>query len=702
MEEQEPMEVDPPELNRHQQGTHDSSPVEQSSTSGQQQINIPADPIHVAFSATFNSDGDIILHRHPQATPPPEIEAQDNSPPRTGIFTPGTIGLNPQQYKTLNHLLTLLTTIREGDTFTCISCDVEQERNFNYHSALVHARSEHGHLLGRQYHPNSVYISLRRMHVSRINRNVPVSITCNVCYKEAGSGIAHLIHTYANHDDHDGAPQFCGDCMIPIEKDTLVGHYNKTHSTFCRRCVTSFTDITAFLSHTFRRHLSDILIMVDVVTIRKLVEHAIHNRVHVPWDNLFRLLPVTDNGNRLLPGLFTTELLNTIDSISPTDSPLHKILVPYCDHQDVLTHVESGRINVGFIQDTLQAWRDTTFQTHLNEALIASTSHLSLSHIQIFEKEVIEVDEAYCPTCRDDWPHNESSEKCIEYHRTVTRLQELVGFRLEQQDLLKQAAILIGAKSFTRCPHTISYPVLNLSETSRNPKYTTGYNHGRPVVFSEQGNHGRNYHDYFETVKKVASAVGRFKCMLVVVEFFLLEGTDYSSRHEIYFQVLAFIAELEIIRSHAQCQFVVLPPIRRHVALGTAESYMESQKLNGLAENILSLVCVKQRIPVAPAYGEIVAHGIYALNYGAWTSRENENQEPLFNHAGTPTREFIARFGSFLEKIIEAWAKTIGKIPELRSSYRWASRQGGYRYPQPLLPRSLLRRSFRGGVDEVD
>jgi len=588
----------------------------------------------------------------------------------------------------LSHILMLLTSTREDSTFTCIPCGTTSQ---GYHEALSHAADMHGYLLGHHYNANTIHMTLQQMHIARINHNQPVDNMCTYCYKVTGNGLTHLIHFYANHTTHSALPQYCGICFSPIQDETMIEHYNAHHSTQCHKCNTSLshqrppiTDIKGHIDHIFACHLPELWTIIDSKTLAKLVDNATTGQYLVPWTNNFRELPSCQEGNILLPGLYSNEFQEIINALSPADSNLHKVHIPYNDLFDITVYFEQGKIRTEHIADIQKAYQNSLLQNKLNEIELEESMSLSLGHTLIFETEVAQTRDSPCTTCKDDWNHSDSPDKCIDPDFTTSRIDELFDFSLTPSHIHNHAAILVGAKTFTHVAPSEDFPILNLSCKDKHVKYTTGHVDGKPVVYSSWGNHDRHYHDYLDTVRKVVSMVGRNRCMLVFVEFFLL-GAELDKRNEIYYQVLAFIAGLEKIRAVSDCQFVVLPPIRRHERFGTADRFMKLHHLNGLAANMLSLVCTKRRIPLLSLYGAVTSHGVYVLNSGAWTHHENESAEPLFNSNGSTTREFAHRVTRSLENAIRAWGHTINEISDLRRNYRWLESQNGYRYPSHII-----------------
>ena len=72
----------------------------------------------------------------------------------------------------------------------------------------------------------------------------------------------------------------------------------------------------------------------------------------------------------------------------------------------------------------------------------------------------------------------------MEYEETSTRLNDLHSFQISGEYLQKYPVILVGAQVYTHKSLTGKFPVLNLSDTTRNIQYATGISGGIPVVFN--------------------------------------------------------------------------------------------------------------------------------------------------------------------------------------------------------------------------
>jgi hypothetical protein len=113
-------------------------------------------------------------------------------------------------------------------------------------------------------------------------------------------------------------------------------------------------------------------------------------------------------------------------------------------------------------------------------------------------------------------------------------------------------------------------------------------------------------------------------------------------------------------------------------------SFLTSQLL--IAQSILTLVACKLYIPVLPLSGEITSISLQTLGFGPWSTKPDHVDEPLYNHRGTPTREFRRRFGLVTDKIAKAWALTISQIPFLRRNYEEQVSKGFFQFDPADCP----------------
>ena len=374
-----------------------------------------------------------------------------------------------------------------------------------------------------------------------------------------------------------------------------------------------------------------------------------------------------------------------VESSTANDSPLYRILLPYCP-RDVVREITNRSLWYRE-HDTLR-WRDAEFQANINLFLKEDCGEIAYQHVNIFENEVsLHVSER-CTVCRDNLCHIFSASKCMEYEETSTRLNDLHSFQISGEYLQKYPVILVGAQVYTHKSLTGKFPVLNLSDTTRNIQYATGISGGIPVVFNtrENGNHTKTFKDYFQTLKAVAGLLSPKNSTLILCEFFLLEGTNPDSKVEIFLQAMAFLSELVKIRKHSKGNFTVLCPLPKHHQDGTQENYLRSYKLAMYAQTIMTLCCSKLHIPVCPLYGEITAVSLHTIAFGPWSQGKDQCAEPLYNHRGSPTREFKKRFGRVIDKITLAWVKTIRELPHLRNNYYDNTGKGFHRYHPDICP----------------
>ena len=284
------------------------------------------------------------------------------------------------------------------------------------------------------------------------------------------------------------------------------------------------------MNHIIRIHFGRIFAMLSPLTLQHMTEIAQANQVTTPWESQWRNLIHPSQVNTYLPELYSRDFLEMVDSSTANDSPLYCILLPYCP-RDVVREISRS---LWYREHDTLRWRDAEFQANINLFLKEDCGEISYQHVNIFENEVSLHPCTHAPF---------SASKCMEYEETSTRLNDLHSFQISGEYLQKYPVILVGAQVYTHKSLTGKFPVLNLSDTTRNIQYATGISGGIPVVFNtrENGNHTKTFKDYFQTLKAVAGLLSPKNSTLILCKFFLLEGTNPDSKVEIFLQAMAFL-----------------------------------------------------------------------------------------------------------------------------------------------------------------
>ena len=183
--------------------------------------------------------------------------------------------------------------------------------------------------------------------------------------------------------------------------------------------------------------------MLSPLTLQHMTEIAQANQVTTPWENQWRNLIHPTQVNTYLPELYSRDLLEMVESSTANDSPLYRILLPYCP-RDVVREITSRSLWYRE-HDTLR-WRDAEFQANINLFLKEDCGEISYQHVNIFENEVSLHPSERCTVCRDNLCHIFSASKCMEYEETSTRLNDLHSFQISGEYLQKYPVILVGAQ----------------------------------------------------------------------------------------------------------------------------------------------------------------------------------------------------------------------------------------------------------------
>ena len=70
--------------------------------------------------------------------------------------------------------------------------------------------------------------------------------------------------------------------------------------------------------------------MLSPLTLQHMTEIAQANQVTTPWENQWRNLIHPTQVNTYLPELYSRDFLEMVESSTANDSPLYRILLPYC------------------------------------------------------------------------------------------------------------------------------------------------------------------------------------------------------------------------------------------------------------------------------------------------------------------------------------------------------------------------------------
>jgi hypothetical protein len=671
------------------------------------------DPIPlIHYTGSWDENGDLILKRDITVSlnsEEPTCNSKHTCPKlihqAQGIFADGHHSdQEKDDLEVLGHLLLIILTTpsAEGrDMYECLRCPGLPVRN--YGRMRSHLENTHGNLLGMVYHKYNSARQLKYLAQQRVNLNHPPIIpTCNVCFMDLGSSIEYIIHTHSCHPHLDKTASFCPECLQPLREISLASHRNLDHTFYCGTCRESFKSLENYLDHAIRLHFPAMLENLSTFTISDIKSNSNLRINHLPWENQWRNIPDPYvRSNDLMPDLYSTKFRQLVESVTPTDLPLYRTLMAY-DNSEAVRQNQAGR---WYPHEPDQLWwRDTQLQTNLSNFLCYSSTSITYKHQNIYEKEITQGEDS-CVACKDNYTHEDSRDRCMEYYSTFSKHHIMDTFSITAETVRNNPLILVGAKVYTYCSNSSQYPVLNLSNVQKNLKYATGQTNGTPVIFQKNGRHIRSFKSYFDTVRRVTKLLSPGNSSLILCEFFLLEPTEDKS--DIYLQVLAYLSELITIKRDTKANILVLCPLPKHGYEDTSEDYLLSYKSAALAQSILTLVACKLYIPVLPLSGEITSISLQTLGFGPWSTKPDHVDEPLYNYRGTPTREFRRRFGLVTDKIAKAWALTISQIPFLRRNYEEQVSKGFFQFdpadcPSGIDPCKIWTQENLPSHDEVD
>jgi len=644
-------------------------------------INKAVMPPPYSFSPTVNTPGD---PNEKYANVCIKARKCNNANHRTkGLFASGHSKESQQEeIKALAHIWTILnSTIKEKDkSLVCYLCKDNLSREF--YELQAHVTYAHGHKLGTFYQKYDIFDTIKETVHKRKKHQThtppPIPLVCNTCHLVCNTPIELLIHSNVQHPALENALNYCPDCFVPLTSTSYALHWKDYHKATC--CQMNFSSLTSYLNHRFRDHFSDVIVQVREGILKKMYETTKSNPIRTLWDPNMRTILSTNRYNSTMPGLYSQDFINIVRDVNSSDQPLHRILLPYENYTD-LKNLHKDKWSALPYEEAIL--RDATLQHYLNIEMQKNLNKMSYTHANIFLDEISHTVKTLCSFCRDNTSH-ENKENCIDFATTTPESMDTNNMKLSAKKINSYAAILIGAtsQSYGYLGKT-KYPILNLSDYSRDIKYATGTANYANVIYNPSGRHiyiAQVVKDYFRIIRNVISMLSVRSHQLIFIEFFPFNTEDIS-KLDIFYQITSFINETLKVKKEFDCNIVVLPPIRRYKPDMTPTEYMHSHKVCQWASSILSAVCTKVNVPCFINSGEIVSVSNQLLNTGTWLGHEENENEPLYNSNGTSTRELKRRMARMMDQILSAWTHVIEECGHLRRFYLNNLVRGHYEYP---------------------
>lgn len=602
----------------------------------------------------------------------------------------------------LCHILVMLlcANVSEG-RLSCAECTPQVVGT--YYVMLNHVKRVHGHNLGCRHDREERKERINAQRLRNLQRNKANLLLCPNCHNEFSGPYDLLYHFYSAHPQEasKGIP-VCPECFLPLLDTNFSIHWAQTHSGGCRYCDLNTNDLTISLNHVLKKHSMQLIGTLDRDTLQAMHNNAKLHTVILPWQNQFRLLADTLWSNPLLPPLYSPQFFHMIRNMACNDNSIYKNLVPYQDFQQSRRRIagESGPMPPQK-SDSLLVYLE--LQKGLNEMLVRDAQNTKITTGSVFAREIDRSTMIICSFCFDDTPHHDSLEDCNRYIRTGSRLQDFLNFQIPDEEMKSYAAILVGKDCYNRFPLNAVFPVLNLS-TNWDTAYPTGMVEAHPVIYNSQGPHsnvGTNLFSILHKIIQMRIGYARASTTLILLEFHLAKEVNPDDREEIFCQVVAFMSEVKMIRENYRIEIVILPPIGQHVLGGTAKDYTVSAAQATLITNIVTMVCLKLHIPVAPLHSQVGSHPYQNQDSAPHALLATHNSEPIFYEKGGFTSEYTHRLGMFTDKIINIWCQVIKRVSSLRTQYTFDLRDGGYEFPKKLVPIGLNFRQDTPGEDTV-
>lgn len=604
----------------------------------------------------------------------------------------------------LAHILVILLSARvSASTYACFECNPPVTAS--YHALLSHMKRAHGWLFGCRFDGVETNERIHQQRTKMLHKGKSPNLICAVCLIPLTSHFHGLFHIFSVHPENLDGPSFCVDCLIPLVDTTFVRHWNDRHQAACGFCPFASQSLNAYMTHLVRFHFVSLSHALDGATLTSLYLNARHHTTLVPWTNLSYILTDTMYVNPLFPPLHSPEFFTIMRMVVPQDSPLYKFAVPYNDYEFSKHRISGGDGSRIPHRESIRLETYNEFQTKITKSLARMTSRLKMSFFSVFTTEVAELEENPCQFCDLDIPHNSNRADCQLHFQTVSRLRDLLDYRMTGEEFRSYPFILIGRTSYSHIPTDCSFPILNLTPLSRYHRYATGFEEGRPVVLVKRGNHKKADRGLFKLIEQVIAARlgwGKSSTVLFMVEFFLVNPVALEDRESIFCQILAFLSEIRRLKDEYNVEILVLPPFRKHNRGGTASDYQASIAYSSVVGNMLTAMCMKLHVAVAPHHGHIGCFGYQPLDNAPYTLPNGNGCEPLFTLGGYPTKEYLRRLGNYFTEIGRAWIATIKLLPHLREQYQFDLANGGYKIPAELLPLTARPREPAPDEDTVD
>jgi hypothetical protein len=587
---------------------------------------------------------------------------------KSGLFYPLHTPFNtPREYlRSVKHVISLLVSKRDGEYYTCILCPDLAPTRFDM--LTYHVELEHGHLGGNTFSKIDCKRKISELAEKRCvdNNKSEVPLVCNSCNMHFETYFEIIFHAIIGHPSLDSAINFCPLCYAPLFSETLAQHWNSVHcNTMC--CNLFLGSLPQFLNHNLREHFIEILQSSSKNIIDLMIKGTKDNKGILLWEPAIRKILLTERDNPLMPGLYSKSFMDIVEDCSSTDSSLGRILLPFEGSKTNAMNF-GGRYSLSATEYDIKT--DAIWQDNINKVLAGNMEKLKIVNKNIMSEDLSKSTEYNCMKCRDYDCHRSTSAQCVDYVSANPLTHELYRGEVTLDVLKEHHGILVGVTSkcfgYGTDNSDSKYKILNLSDLSIDPAYATGYVAGNSVIFHHSKHYKYQYRNFTRHVRNVCSLLPKGTTIPVFVEFFTLPHGRNPTRLSIYYDVIAFVDEIVKIRTETGVPIVILPPIRKYVPGMASKDYMDAHLLAMHASYILTAVCCKVFMPVAPTYGEILPVSTQFLNTGPWTLAPGQLDEPVFNPIGTVTREYRKRLSRFLDEIMDSWAKTVSEMPTLR------------------------------------
>jgi len=504
-------------------------------------------------------------------------------------------------------------------------------------------KKEHKDLLNRKMSTEQVDTVVQDIVKKRIKRTRQTNLLCPhyKCMYRSQSAIDYEVHQGIHHQNVIISSKFCSLCFTFMQKRLLKSHYKQNHTYRC--CDIIIDSAQESVKHVMIHHHNTFIRSVKECNRAQLAKASLSPRKCTPWGNIY---PANIEGTPV-KGLTQAQVHKMAISAGNERTIQHIMIQIDKSHSyyEQVSQIESNR-NINAI----------ILQEYLKRAAVKLNSGIETGDENPDKPSVVDYPDN-CIQCQDSDDHLISMQYCFSRRLHTSQLGEFQSEKLPKKIFTQAQAILMGHTYYTITPPNLRGSFLNLSILDMEGKIcNTGYKKGFPIQFSSRK--GKTEKPGLEDTycSVVSSIVHRLPSDIscpIFVEFGLERAPDQTLDNQ-YIQVISFVNEIYHIGLMSKCQLVVLGTFPEQYPFMPTSSYQRECEQINIVNKMLLSTCYNYAIPCYVVAGELISNLRQAQNRKLWTKRQDGKDEPLFNHNGTVTREFVRRTNSLFKALLES------------------------------------------------